>query len=42
MTNRHENNGIIYGTVIQVTVQEITEEIGDSDLFEDIYDVFNG
>lgn len=42
MTNRQKDNGIIYGTEIEVTVQEITEEIGDCNLFGDIYSVFNG
>lgn len=42
MTNNHENNGIVYGTVIEVKPQDITEEIGDSNLFDDLFSVFNG
>lgn len=42
LTNSHEDKGKIYGSVIKAKVQDITEEIGNSDLFEDLYDVFNG
>ena len=42
MTNRHENNGTIYGSVIEAKVQDVTEEIGDSNLFDDLFSIFNG
>lgn len=42
MTDRHENNGVIYGTVIEAQVSDVTKEIGDSNLFDDISCVFNG
>ena len=42
MTNAHENNGIVYGTVIEVMPQDITEDIGDSNLFDDLFSIFNG
>lgn len=42
MTGRHENNGVIYGTVIEAQVSDVTEEIGDSNLFDDIFSIFNG
>ena len=42
MINAHENNGIVYGTVIEVMPQDITEDIGDSNLFDDLFSIFNG
>ena len=42
MTNAHENSGIVYGTVIEVMPQDITEDIGDSNLFDDLFSIFNG
>ena len=42
ITDRHENNGVIYGTVIEAQVSDVTKEIGDSNLFDDISSVFNG
>lgn len=42
MTNSHENNGKVYGSVIEAKVQDITEEIGDSDMFDDLFSIFNG
>lgn len=42
MTDRHENNGVIYGTVIEVQVSDVTKDIGDSNLFDDLFSIFNG
>lgn len=42
MTINDENNGIVYGTVIEVKLQDITEDIGDSNLFDDLFSIFNG
>lgn len=42
MTNAQENNGIVYGTVIEVKLLDITEDIGDSNLFDDLFSIFNG
>lgn len=42
MTDSHENNGVIYGTVIEVQVSDVTKDIGDSNLFDDLFSIFNG
>lgn len=42
LKDMHSDKGVVYGTVIQIQTQEITEELGECNLFDDMHAVYNG
>lgn len=42
LKDMHSDKGVAYNTVVQVQTQEITEELEEYNLFDDMHAVYNG
>ena len=42
LKDMHSDKGVAYNTAVQVQTQEITEELGEYNLFDDMHTVYNG